>query len=203
MNTSLFQELEAAIRAVEPRVLEGYNPGLSDAEIDALMANVSFDLPEDLRALYRWRNGHRGTGYGGFLGSLWWMAPLTASNEDSLWLREDLTADWTSDQKLLPPDVGELNFLQLFGDGSGYSIIASCSPREATCQIYQMDKGSVNIDLMFRGVETMIQTALEWWQSNVFYSPYERQFGWDLEQDFNKESEIARRLNSDCGYWWS
>jgi cell wall assembly regulator SMI1 len=40
-----------------PSVLASLQPGLSDAEIDALESKHGFKLTPDLRALYRWRNG--------------------------------------------------------------------------------------------------------------------------------------------------
>jgi len=202
MNLALFQELEAAISAVEPRVLEGYNPGLSDTEIDALMANVSFDLPDDLRALYRWKDGHIGMGFGGILGDLWWMAELTPSSETSESLRIE-ARDYFDLFKEIPPfDLEKTNFLHLFYDGCGYDLLACCLDHK-TCEIRNRDKGGSDYSLAFRGVEPMIQTALEWWKSGVFYSPSEHQGSWTLEEDYAKHSEITRRLNPDCDYWWS
>jgi hypothetical protein len=40
-----------------PNVLAALQPGLTDAEIDALEAKHQFELTPDLRSLYRWRNG--------------------------------------------------------------------------------------------------------------------------------------------------
>jgi len=204
MNPALFQELEAAIRAVEPRVLEGSNPDLTDAEIDALMANVSFDLPDDLRALYRWGNGHRGTGYGGFLGALWWLAELKPSDDDSNVIRDEFDYYYGRLLKESSPlDLENTNFLYLFYDGAGYDLVACCFKNQnKTCEVRNREKGGGDFSLLHCGVEPMIQTTLECWKSGVFHSPYEHQFGWGLEEDFDKEFEIGRRLNPDCDYWF-
>jgi cell wall assembly regulator SMI1 len=52
-------ELEAVMKTNAPRVLEDLQAGLPNAEITALERQAGFQLPEDIRALYRWRNGSR------------------------------------------------------------------------------------------------------------------------------------------------
>jgi cell wall assembly regulator SMI1 len=53
----LLARFEQLLREKAPRVLAALQPGLSDAQIDALQTKGKFVLPPDLRALYRWRNG--------------------------------------------------------------------------------------------------------------------------------------------------
>jgi len=208
MNTSLFQELEAAINAVEPRVLEGYNPGLMGAEIDALMANVSFELPDDLRALYRWKNGSDNDGFN-FLDGFWSPRPLTALAEQDHFHRIQLFDAWETYDQPPPFDLNETSFVELFSNGCGGDLVACCfKHRTATCEIRNREKDDLRYYLWFRGVEPMIQTALEWWTSGVFsfsahdgVSPYDGLPYLDFETDFDKKSEIARRLNPNCDYW--
>lgn len=53
----ILAELEATLRSKAPRVLASLQAGLRDDEIAALEQQAGVRLPEELRALYRWRNG--------------------------------------------------------------------------------------------------------------------------------------------------
>ena len=54
---TLLAQYERILHDRAPKILAAMNPGLSDAQIDALETKHQFTLPHDLRALYRWRNG--------------------------------------------------------------------------------------------------------------------------------------------------
>jgi cell wall assembly regulator SMI1 len=54
----LLARYERLLAGRAPRVLAALQPGLTDAEIDALESKHGFRLPPDLRSLYRWRNGN-------------------------------------------------------------------------------------------------------------------------------------------------
>jgi cell wall assembly regulator SMI1 len=53
----LLNELETLMESKAPQVLKQMQPGLSDKEIAVLEQNAGVHLPEDMKALYRWRNG--------------------------------------------------------------------------------------------------------------------------------------------------
>jgi cell wall assembly regulator SMI1 len=53
----LLAKYEQIIKERSPALLAALQPGLTDAEIDALESKDGFKLPADLRALYRWHNG--------------------------------------------------------------------------------------------------------------------------------------------------
>src|SRR4051812_6915784 len=55
----ILDELEAAMKAKAPTLLENLRPGLTSDAITALERQSGIQLPEDIRALYRWRNGCR------------------------------------------------------------------------------------------------------------------------------------------------
>ena len=55
----LLKKLEAKMARKAPDVLADLNPGISDAEIAQVEAKYRVTLTEDLRALYRWRNGRK------------------------------------------------------------------------------------------------------------------------------------------------
>ena len=194
----LLAQLEGALNAVEPRVLEDFHPGLTDAEMDAHMARFNYVLPDDLRALYRWRNGQKQGA--SFLGSLWRMTPL--GDESSLWIREIWSENCALLDETVPPFVEELEWTYLFDDGCGSHFVAGCAPdARVPCAIYNCDKGAWNFEKMFEGIEPMLQTALQWWRSGVFWG-CEHRYGWHLDSNSTKRLEIARRLNPACPYWF-
>ena len=197
---ALLLQLEAAIRAVEPRVIESLAPGLSDAEIDAKQANCAFPLPDDLRALYRW-HGAKDVG-SQFLNGFWYFSPLRPSDEDSAWIRAEVREDCELQDKPIPADLEKTNFVYLFDDYAGSNLVAAFKNQRAACEIRHREKGGAEFSLLFRGVEPMVTTALDWWQSGVFV-PDEDRRGAFLKVNREKYREIARRLNPACSYWWS
>jgi cell wall assembly regulator SMI1 len=54
---SLIARLEGTLHSQAPMVLASLNPGLPDEQIRLLEQRSGVQLPEDLRALYRWHNG--------------------------------------------------------------------------------------------------------------------------------------------------
>ncbi len=201
----MFLELEAAIDAVEPRVLADYNPGLSDARIDAIMKNASFKLPDDLRALYKWKNGCERVSWGrlsgwGFLGESWPMLPMRSPRDNFYWLpkaKAEEVARHTNGA------FNSMSCLLLSSDGGGCDIFAERSALHSGCDIYYLCEA---VDaprlLMFHGVEPMLRTSLEWWRSGVF-TRWDDEGYWELEADLEKYVAIGQRLNPDCAYWFS
>jgi cell wall assembly regulator SMI1 len=53
----LLAQYEAFLSSKAPTVFSALQPGLSDAEIDAIEQKHNLKLTDDLRSLYRWRNG--------------------------------------------------------------------------------------------------------------------------------------------------
>ena len=212
MISLLLEQLETAINAVEPRVLAGCLPGLSDTGIDEIMAGEPFALPADLRALYHWRNGSDL----GLLGSYCSMFSLALPIEEpetisppftlkdkSHYFREEVKM-WFDMVKESPPvNLDETEFFYLFdtfGDGSSYVALWPRGERE-TCQVWTFDTGDLPFFYRtFDSVESMIETALAWWKSGVF-TPREHQFGWDLDENRTKYGELGRQFNPSCACW--
>jgi hypothetical protein len=57
LDERLLDRFEAALRAVSAPVLRHLAPGLTDAQIDAQLAPLGIDLPEEARVWWRWRDG--------------------------------------------------------------------------------------------------------------------------------------------------
>jgi cell wall assembly regulator SMI1 len=55
--TELLSQYETFLTAKAPAICASLQPGLTDAQIDAIETKYGLKLPPDLRALYRWRDG--------------------------------------------------------------------------------------------------------------------------------------------------
>ena len=213
--SNLLAQLEIAVNAVEPRVLADYNAGLSDAEIDAIMAKEPFGLPADLRALYRWHNGGEQQWHG-FVFPYCWMLPiaLAAQTPDadsppftlqnsSHHLREEIRMFYEICCEAPPLDLDAMNFFSLFDYGGDGTVIVAVWPHEekALCQVWMFDPADYPVFYpIFDNIELMITTALAWWQSGVF-TPHESEFGWDLDVNWEKRDKLGKQFNLNCSYW--
>src|SRR6266850_1743843 len=55
--TEILAELEMILKTNAPKVLEQLQPGLADEEIAKLERQAGLQLPDDIKALYRWHDG--------------------------------------------------------------------------------------------------------------------------------------------------
>jgi len=61
LSIDLLERFGTALRALGLPIAEELNPGLSDAEMDALTGPLGFALPTELRTLFGWHDGSRRT----------------------------------------------------------------------------------------------------------------------------------------------
>ena len=57
LDQKLLGSFEARLRAAGALIVDAWAPGLTDAEIDALLEPLGIDLPEEARVWWRWHNG--------------------------------------------------------------------------------------------------------------------------------------------------
>jgi SMI1 / KNR4 family (SUKH-1) len=57
LDRELLDRFEARLRASGAAVVDGWAPGLTDDQIDALVRPIGIELPEEARAWWRWHNG--------------------------------------------------------------------------------------------------------------------------------------------------
>jgi hypothetical protein len=57
LDRKLLDEFEARLRALGAGIVDGWAPGLTDDQIDALVRPIGIDLPEEARVWWRWHNG--------------------------------------------------------------------------------------------------------------------------------------------------
>ena len=59
LDQALLDQFDARLRALGAGIVDGWAPGLTDDQIDALVRPIGIDLPEEARVWWRWHNGVR------------------------------------------------------------------------------------------------------------------------------------------------
>jgi len=59
LDRTLLDRFDASLEALGAPILGAWAPGLSDAEIDALLVPLGIDLPAEARVWWGWHNGTR------------------------------------------------------------------------------------------------------------------------------------------------
>jgi hypothetical protein len=105
LSVELLDEFLGELRRLGAPAAETLAPGLSDAEIDALLLPLGIDLPDEARVWWRWRNGTDPSAPAGrtLFGDRHFL-----SLQQNLVTYEDVNATWEDDGygKLLKP-VGQ------------------------------------------------------------------------------------------------
>jgi hypothetical protein len=57
LDTDLLERFDAALRSRGAAIVDVWEPGLSDDEIDAIASPAGLDLPHEARFWWRWHNG--------------------------------------------------------------------------------------------------------------------------------------------------
>ncbi|MGH2840073.1 MAG: hypothetical protein ACRDKY_04520 [Solirubrobacteraceae bacterium] len=57
LNEHLLQRLEARLRAAGSLIVDAWAPGMTDGQIDDLLAPLGIELPEEAREWWRWHDG--------------------------------------------------------------------------------------------------------------------------------------------------
>jgi cell wall assembly regulator SMI1 len=114
-ENSIIQHLDSQLASLRPDYYVQLNPPLSMADIQALETSYSVLLPDDLKALYRWKNGQKSNCYQSFVNNSTFI-PL----EEALHTAKELTAmigtDFEAENWWHP------GWIPLFQNGGGDSI---------------------------------------------------------------------------------
>lgn len=127
-------------------VLPQWGEGLSDAQIDALVGDLPFKLPEEVRQYFRWKNGRRmgEVKYPHCLlpdGEIMSLGEAIQDYQALMALDNRRVTSQTQTNPALATDPYQLfehnacweqQWLPLFLDGSGGYYVAICDPKEVT-----------------------------------------------------------------------
>lgn len=111
MKTQL-ATLDKLLSALRPGFYEKLQPGLTDQEIKALQEQYDVELPEDVIALYKWKNGQQNDCYEAFINNSMFM-PLEEVLESSAELSSMIGYDFEIE------NWWHKDWLPLFHNGGG------------------------------------------------------------------------------------
>lgn len=173
---ALLRELEAVVGGLHPAWIQGWQPGLYRAEIDAALAPLNgWRPPEDILALYAWRNGQAGTEPS----CLWvpmGVVPL-----------QDAVASFLRMHEMFPTAP------PLFGIGYGNAthleVALSRAARESAPLYLRDNEGSPFY--AFTGLEGLLRACLDAYRGGHFRWASELRF-WTTTPDRADDNSAAR-----------
>ena len=188
----LLAQYERILMERAPNVLAALQPGLTDAEIDALEAKHQFKLTPDLRSLYRWRNGTpRTANICAFPNHE--FVPLDQALANREGLRSQVKAQTSEQQRFYATYAGHRDaWLGLIVDlaGDGYFFDPGRSEAEGSFFFCFAEVGEY---VFFPSVRNYLAAAIEGNQSGVFTFGAR---GTDTS-DFGKARELFRRYGAE------
>lgn len=132
MKESL-NKLKALLTDVIPEVIDSLNPGASDDAIQLAEKVIGFDLPENVRELYRLHNGQSGNS--GLFFGLPFLSLEEALREWQLWseLAEERSSILDADIISIPPNhirevYANKGYFPISKDGGGNNLVIDMDP---------------------------------------------------------------------------
>jgi cell wall assembly regulator SMI1 len=183
-------ELVAHLARLTRPVVGLLQPGLSAAEVAQVEATLPFRLTEELKAIYRWRNGTP-VKEGDLLGDLWFFPgfyfPALEHARRSYEERKD-AKQWRK------------GWWPLFENGAGDFYNVPCKKKAADrAPVIGFLHGEPEAPVEYLDVTTMIETLADCYAQGVFFiTPDGR-----LEMDDDRHEQIARQHNPGVGAWQS
>ncbi|MFD2965919.1 SMI1/KNR4 family protein [Sphingobacterium bambusae] len=111
----ILRELDSFLSSLRPTFYSDLNSPLDDAELDKLEADYAIKLPNDLRALYKWKNGQKESCYASFVNNSVFL-PLDQVLDTAAELTSMIGYDFEID------NWWNAHWLPIFQNGGGDSI---------------------------------------------------------------------------------
>ena len=172
--------LELWLRAEFPEVVAKLRPGLTDAEIDAKLAEAGFaySLPAEVRQLYRWHDGMEVEG----------ELPL-------IWYHRFLSLDEALAGGGVFFGLPE-NALPLFEFPEEYYYVLCEESEVPALPVHFRLLEDPHAPVCYVSVQTMLATGLEWYRSGAVQPDGE---GW-LTEDMRRVADIHGLLNPGLSF---
>jgi cell wall assembly regulator SMI1 len=165
-------------------------PGLTQAQIAQAEAQLPFKLTEELRALYRWRNGTYSQA-GDILDELWFfpgffLPPLEEAV--ALFGERKLAPQWRK------------GWFPFFADGAGDFYVVPCSPKPVdAAPVIGFVHGEPDMEVEYLDITRMIETLGACYAQGAFLVDSDD----TLEMDDDAHARIARQHNPGVLAWQS
>ncbi len=165
-------------------------PGLAVEQISELAGDLPVPLPDELVALYGWRNGVAGDGASEqelFPGGFW--LPF----EEALAMRQQalLTAETVAaDAGLEPGMLWDPSWLPVFVDFAASTFVVACEQPAASPVWFIAGDDPDDRHLEYASIGALARTVAEAWDAGVFAVR-----GWGVEADEARFAAIRRQHN--------
>jgi hypothetical protein len=166
-------------------------PGIDSNKIEP--RNFTGVTPEDLKVLYKWRNGLKPEFATELIGRVTMFSGGVPMNIGKVWRAQDIRGG---------KEVGwGMSYLAIFESGGGDFFLVDCDPNSPEFgQIIYYSPGSVDFDLTigyYDSLITLFQTTYECYKRGI-YTIDDQMF---LRVDFAEEAKVAYDLNPKSRYW--
>lgn len=157
--------LEELLRERHPDLVAEFRPGLTDAELDQVLAPLPFHVPEELREWWRWHDGIDGPSY--ITSGLQFVQARTAV-EASL-EQGEILRDANGDVEI-PPDViargwPDAQLMVFCGPGTDY-FGADCSQRRDSVMLRAYSQWSREYPLVARSLADAVSRICDHIEQN-------------------------------------
>jgi cell wall assembly regulator SMI1 len=165
-------------------------PGLTASEIAQEEAKLPFALTEEIRAVYRWRNGVRAED-GAVLADVWFFPGFYLPR------LEDAVQEF-HDRKLGPQ--WRKGWFPLFADGAGDFYNVPCRKKATdAAPVIAFMHGEPDQNVEYLDVTTMIETLADSYRQGAFFTDPDGA----LDMDDEAHGRIARQHNPGVAVWQS
>jgi len=187
----LLTRLQAALDKDAPHVTQSLQPGLSDEQIAALESQGGFRLSDDLRALYRWRNGIPTNSTLWFIPGHRWL-PLEESVRERIAILENSRSATYRQRAAFSVFAGHRKHWVTVlddGGGDGYFFDPNRTDKEGGAFFYHL--GEAGYYVWFPSLRNFLAGTIEGFESHVFRVGTN---GIHLDEDAERAQQIWNRF---------
>ena len=188
----LLARLLAVLETNAPAVAQSLRPGLSSDQITELETRGGFNLTDELRTLYRWRNGMRTNGFGLLPGHD--FPPLEEVVLDRTGLHHELKSNNGTQRAAFSVFAGHVkNWVSIFPDGSGdgYFFDPARASQEGAFFYHFAEDGHY---LWFPSFRNFLAGTIEGFETRVFRLGTNETV---LDEDYERSQKIWERFAGD------
>lgn len=168
------------LQALSPEFAQGFHPGISRTEVDAMLAPLDYTLPDDFYELYEWRNGHSEYFHQPISAEICQFSSINFVAQDKEWEIWEDEAPTYKGLQLLP-------FIEK--DGRYFAITLGRSYNKNAHVIYVGREGETT--LRYDSITSMLASTVECFERDAFYVNDKGQ----LEKNVCCAAEILRKNN--------
>ena len=200
----ILAQLEGELKSKAPQILTNLQPGLSMDRINELEKQSGIQIPDDLKALYHWRNGFNpaaipvvGFASAGPLPNTYFV-PLDEALMESSGMSNQMAGATAVQRAAFSALAGfTKSWIVLFDDGAGdgYFYDPKRKPEEGAIFYHFMEDGDFTF---FPSPKNLFAGLVKCYQQNVF-TWKEGTNGISVDEDFQASQKIWNEFGAEPG----